>query len=926
MSTMGTFDAFTSARLGIYAAQHGLRVTGNNISNINTVGYTRQRLDQVSFKAGAYDRYRSQLDNHVGSGALVMNINQVRDPYLDVRFRNISADVGYRDTMLSGLQNIADILDEVGKGEDKGDNEVGDGILHAQIEDLRKKLVAYADQPTKANDDLVRGAAELLCGTLNSYAKKLDVYYKETVEDFNSKVTEINECLTNIRDLNREIRDNEIFGDNALELRDERNRQIDTLSQYLHIKVVYSEEDVGSGQKVEKLSIYLNDDNPDNKVRTDESMLIDGVFGAQLSSPEKRVVINPYFGSTDPALKDVANFLYASTEQLKDADGKLAYLVDDEVKYYGATDTPPAGAKAVMRGTNFVDQAQKVDNDIFAVQISKLLDIKGNEWEDRTSEYEMVGPEAFTNYEIQLTLPAAADRADGKELKIGEKVFTFKDTPAGANEISSAITDADLTALIARNLANNDYTIRAHPDTTGKATTLVFTAKKPGSAASLAAEGIDPPSVDVNPAGTDLNATLMGISQDGQDLPANKKDPDTGIETLYTYVQSGTGWKKATTILRHTNEVALDDNDLHGSLQAVRELLTESGEFTTKDMVSEVDEKAGQKRGIPYYQRSLDLLAKEFAKQYNKLNQGIMLDENGNPKDSITGTIEDLKALGVRIDKAEDTVGGFGDGYYVRADGTFMGTSVHATCNLDLAKLTPEDSIAQAVNKIRANVPLPNFGKNTDGTEKTEAEQLNDLKDFLKEHGVSDDNAGTEKVTLTNPIQMGGPLFSNRNDNDDTTGITASNISVAHSWTNGSVQLVPKYEVLFDGDLVHSTQNINADHMVSMLDKNLLFNPQDIVGDAVSSNLFQGDFYDMFNGLNTTLGKDIRANNIALNTAYTQQVEIDTSRDGVSGVDLNDEAMNMVQFQKAMNAAMRLMTVIDEALDRLINNTGVAGR
>ena len=205
MSTMGTFDAFTSARLGIYAAQHGLRVTGNNVSNINTVGYTRQRLDQVSFKAGAYDRYRSQMDNHVGSGALVMNINQVRDPYLDVRFRNVSADVGYHDTMLAGLKNIESILDEVNKGEDAGDNELGDGLLHAQIQDLRDKLLAFADEPTSANNNLVRTAASILCGTLNSYSKKLDTLYKETVQDFNSKVTEINECLTNIRDLNREI-------------------------------------------------------------------------------------------------------------------------------------------------------------------------------------------------------------------------------------------------------------------------------------------------------------------------------------------------------------------------------------------------------------------------------------------------------------------------------------------------------------------------------------------------------------------------------------------------------------------------------------------------------------------------------------------------------------------------------------------------
>ena len=38
MSMVGTFDGFTAARLGLYAAQHGLRVTGNNVSNINTVG------------------------------------------------------------------------------------------------------------------------------------------------------------------------------------------------------------------------------------------------------------------------------------------------------------------------------------------------------------------------------------------------------------------------------------------------------------------------------------------------------------------------------------------------------------------------------------------------------------------------------------------------------------------------------------------------------------------------------------------------------------------------------------------------------------------------------------------------------------------------------------------------------------------------
>ena len=54
---IGTFGSFTQARLAIYASQTGLTVTGNNISNINTPGYTRQRLDQKSFYNAGADRY-----------------------------------------------------------------------------------------------------------------------------------------------------------------------------------------------------------------------------------------------------------------------------------------------------------------------------------------------------------------------------------------------------------------------------------------------------------------------------------------------------------------------------------------------------------------------------------------------------------------------------------------------------------------------------------------------------------------------------------------------------------------------------------------------------------------------------------------------------------------------------------------------------
>ena len=60
MAVIGTFGSFTAARLGIYASQASLNVTGNNISNINTKGYTRQRMDLVSLHSAGSARQQLQ--------------------------------------------------------------------------------------------------------------------------------------------------------------------------------------------------------------------------------------------------------------------------------------------------------------------------------------------------------------------------------------------------------------------------------------------------------------------------------------------------------------------------------------------------------------------------------------------------------------------------------------------------------------------------------------------------------------------------------------------------------------------------------------------------------------------------------------------------------------------------------------------------
>ena len=361
-------------------------------------------------------------------------------------------------------------------------------------------------------------------------------------------------------------------------------------------------------------------------------------------------------------------------------------------------------------------------------------------------------------------------------------------------------------------------------------------------------------------------------------------------------------WYKITVVTEHTREVALDDNDINGELQARREFLTEEGEFaSTKDIG--IDESAAIKRGIKYYQKAFDLLAQNFAKSFNDLNQGYAVNQDGNYIDTngneimMPGTdgknAPVSKYNGLTASQKENLIN---NGYILK-------------------DLNGKDVLDEKGNKI-ADVNA--WLADQKGTPRVDK----DGNPVLGEDG--------KQIVDGVPIFMGGPLFSNRSDGNDTTGINASNISISYDWSHKLIGVVPKFEKLFadeekpDGDN-QTTQNININHMITLIEKGVSFRPQDLYqSDAVDpGSLFTGSFNDMFSSMMATEAEDARVTKIKLTTSYTMLVDLDTSREGVSGVDLNDEAMNMVQYQKAMSASMRLMTVIDSMLDRLINNTGI---
>lgn len=719
MGSIGTFGSFTQARLAIYAAHKGLSVTGNNIANVNTVGYTRQRLEQSSFGASGADRYYSSFDSRVGNGVLCTGLTQLRDPYLDIRYRGEMANVGSMDAKLGGLENIQAVLDEVGDGDDAF------GIIEAQLSDLVAKLRQLSDQTGHSLYDIqVRASADTLTKQLNAYASRLQEVYKNNMASYQQDVSKVNGILTNIRDLNATIRKNEIHGDNSLELRDERNVLIDQLSQYMKIDVTYTTEELGGGQTVEKLIIKLGDANPDGKAGgTDTTTLIDGVYGAQLSTTQLLTMND----KADPTKKnDAANPWYL------DANGNPTERKEDAARY----DDPNLG-----------------------LTVSALVDGRG---------------------EPQYT------------------------TKVGAEQPSDDIAYNAATVI------------------DGKRKTV-------------------------------------------------KKDPDTGVvtETVFRKEKQKDGTFKyySTEYVRTpSKETALKDNDLYGALQSQRELLTRSGEFST-DAAIKSDPNAASQRGIPYYQKSLDLLARQFAQTLNAANQGYVYDEKGN---YVKGTMG-----------ADGKITRVGDGLFTFTDGTKTHT----------------------LNRNDTWDKIPDWVKDQMGSAKS-------VEEYLK------DNKGNKGISI------GVPLFSNRGDGNDTKDITAANISISAKWAEGP-QIVRSFQLPSAMDKIPSTESSNIDHMIYLFEKKQDYKPGTVDPDAKGKDvtMFTGSFQEMWSNIGSVLGNDMKVTSTLLDAYYASSVSLDTSRDSVSSVDFNDEAMNLMQYSKSYSAACRLMTTIDSVLDKLINGT-----
>jgi flagellar hook-associated protein 1 FlgK len=89
---------------------------------------------------------------------------------------------------------------------------------------------------------------------------------------------------------------------------------------------------------------------------------------------------------------------------------------------------------------------------------------------------------------------------------------------------------------------------------------------------------------------------------------------------------------------------------------------------------------------------------------------------------------------------------------------------------------------------------------------------------------------------------------------------------------------------------------------------------------------FKGTYEEFVVSLIGEIGVDKEYCGDMIDTSSSIVESIETQRDSEMGVSLDEEGINMMKYQKSYNAAARMMTVLDEAVDTIINKMGVVGR
>ncbi len=221
-----TFFGLNIAYSGLLASNASLNTTANNISNVQTKGYSRQEVNTQAAQAmRTFATYGC-----AGAGVDTLYVERVRDEFYDTKFWNNNAAVGEFNMKSYYMEEMEGYFYD--SGNNAGFSQVFDQFAVTGLQELLKNP---SDASTKSQ---LVGYAGQLTDYFNGVYGNLQAMQKDVNSEIKLQVDQINSYASEIAALNKQINTIELTGQKANELRDQRTKLIDDLSQIVDVKTL----------------------------------------------------------------------------------------------------------------------------------------------------------------------------------------------------------------------------------------------------------------------------------------------------------------------------------------------------------------------------------------------------------------------------------------------------------------------------------------------------------------------------------------------------------------------------------------------------------------------------------------------------------------------------------------------------------------
>lgn len=223
-----TFHSLETSKRSLITQQVALSTLSHNISNANTEGYTRQKVTMVATRPiEAYGMSKSTSPGQLGTGVEYTSITRIRDAFLDEQYRGQSDIVGSTAVQADTLSKLESFV-----------NEPSNTSIRTVLSNFWNAWSDLSKDPENVTArEILIERTQALTDTFNSLSGQLTDLDSDLNTTIETTAATANSMMGSIAALNNQIKKIEMLGDNANDLRDQRDLLTDKLSKLVNVKV-----------------------------------------------------------------------------------------------------------------------------------------------------------------------------------------------------------------------------------------------------------------------------------------------------------------------------------------------------------------------------------------------------------------------------------------------------------------------------------------------------------------------------------------------------------------------------------------------------------------------------------------------------------------------------------------------------------------